>query len=42
MKVRFKIGVVSGSRAEEIDAGQAQAIMDVLEWVRQQRAQQGP
>jgi hypothetical protein len=42
MKVRFKIGVVSGPRAKEIDARQAKAIMDVLEWVRQQRAQQDP
>lgn len=42
MKVRYKIGVVSGSRAREIDARQAKAMMELLEWVRQQRTQQGP
>ena len=42
MKVRFKIGVVSGARAKEIDARQTKAIMEVLEWVRQQRTQQDP
>jgi hypothetical protein len=42
MKVRYKIKVVSGERAKEIDARQAKAIMEVLEWVRQQRTQQAP
>ena len=40
MKVRFKIGVASGDRAREIDARQTKAILEVLEWVRQQRMQQ--
>lgn len=41
MKVRYKIRVVSGPRAKEIDARQAKAIMELLEWARQQRTQQG-
>jgi hypothetical protein len=40
MKVRYKISVVSGPRAKEIDARQAKAIMELLEWVRQQRTQE--
>jgi hypothetical protein len=43
IKVRFKIRVVSGKRAREIDARQAKAIMEVLQWHRQHRSQiQGP
>jgi hypothetical protein len=41
MKVRYKIRVVSGPRAKEIDARQAKAIMELLEWARQHRMQQG-
>ena len=37
IKVRFKIRVVTGKRAKEIDARQARAIMEVLRWHRQQR-----
>ena len=32
MKVRYKIQIVSGPRAKEIDARQAQVIREVLEW----------
>jgi hypothetical protein len=35
IKVRFKIRVVTGKRAKEIDARQAKAIMEVLQWHRQ-------
>jgi hypothetical protein len=36
IKVRFKIRVVTGKRAREIDARQARAILEVLQWRRQQ------
>jgi hypothetical protein len=36
IKVRFKIRVVTGKRAKDIDARQARAIMEVLQWQRQQ------
>ena len=36
LKVRFKIRIATGKRAREIDARQARAIMEVLEWQRQQ------
>lgn len=36
IKVRFKIRVVTGKRAQEIDARQARAILEVLKWQRQQ------
>jgi len=36
IKVRFKIRVVTGKRAREIDARQARAILEVLQWQRQQ------
>jgi hypothetical protein len=36
IKVRFKIRVVTGKRAKEIDARQARAILEVLQWQRQQ------
>ena len=36
IKVRFKIRVVTGKRAREIDARQARAIREVLQWQRQQ------
>ena len=39
MKVRYKIQIVSGPRAKEIDARQAQVIREVLEWSRQHRKQ---
>ena len=35
IKVRFKIRVVTGKRAGEIDARQARAILEVLQWQRQ-------
>ena len=39
MKVRYKIKIVTGPRAREIDARQAQVIREVLEWSRQHRPQ---
>ena len=39
IKVRFKIRVVTGKRAKEIDARQATAIMEVLQWHRQHHTQ---
>jgi hypothetical protein len=39
MKVRYKIKIVTGPRAGEIDARQAQVIREVLEWSRQHRQQ---
>ena len=40
IKVRFKIRIATGKRAREIDARQARAIMEVLEWQRQQHTPQ--
>ena len=37
IKVRFKIRIATGKRAREIDARQARAIMEVLQWQRQHR-----
>jgi len=37
IKVRFKIRVVTWKRAKEIDARQARAILEVLQWQRQHR-----
>jgi hypothetical protein len=42
IKVRFKIRVVTGKRAKEIDARQARAIMEVLQWHRQHHTQTKP
>jgi hypothetical protein len=42
IKVRFKIRVVTGKRAKEIDARQARAIMEVLQWHRQHHTQTQP
>jgi len=42
IKVRFKIRVVTGKRAKEIDARQARAIMEVLQWHRQHHTQNQP
>jgi hypothetical protein len=35
IKVRYKIRIATGKRAAEIDARQAQVIMEVLQWSRQ-------
>jgi hypothetical protein len=35
MKVRIKLRIATGKRAKEIDARQAKAIMEVLQWLRQ-------
>jgi hypothetical protein len=40
IKVRFKVRIATGKRAREIDARQARAIMEVLEWQRQQHTPQ--
>jgi hypothetical protein len=37
IKVRFKIRIATGKRAKEIDARQARAILEVLQWQRQQK-----
>jgi hypothetical protein len=37
MKVRAKIRIVSGKQAEQVNAAQAEAIRELLIWVRQQR-----
>jgi hypothetical protein len=37
IKVRFKIRIATGKRAQEIDARQAKAIMEVLQWQRQHK-----
>ena len=36
IKVRFKIRIATGKRAQLIDARQAAVIMEVLQWQRQQ------
>ena len=46
MKVRYKLKVISGARAKERDARQAEAILEVLRWIRDhpdqhERADQG-
>ena len=41
MKVRAKIRIVSGKQAEAVNAAQAEAIRELLIWVRQQRRQTG-
>jgi hypothetical protein len=35
IKVRFKVRIATGKRAQEIDARQAKAIMEVLQWLHQ-------
>jgi hypothetical protein len=35
IKVRFKIRIATGKRAQEIDVRQVTAIMEVLQWQRQ-------
>jgi hypothetical protein len=37
IRVRFKIRIATGKRAQLIDARQAEVIMEVLQWQRQQR-----
>jgi len=39
IKVRFKIRIAAGKRAKEIDARQARAILEVLQWQRQHQTQ---
>ena len=40
IKVRYKIRIATGDRAREIDARQAKVIMEILQWIRDQREQQ--
>jgi hypothetical protein len=42
MKARYKISIVTGPRAKEVDARQAQVIREVLEWSRQHRQHREP
>ena len=42
IKVRFKIRIATGKRAREIDARQARAILEVLQWQRQHQHQTPP
>jgi hypothetical protein len=35
IKVRFKVRIATGKRAREIDARQAAAIMEALQWLHQ-------
>jgi hypothetical protein len=35
IKVRFKVRIATGKRAREIDARQAKAIMEALQWLHQ-------
>ena len=42
MRTRYKISIVTGPRAREIDARQAQVIREVLEWSRQHRQHREP
>ena len=42
MKVRAKIRVVSGKQADAVNAAQAEAIRELLIWVRQQRRNRQP
>ena len=37
IKVRFKIRIATGKRAQLIDARQAEVIMEVLQWQRQHK-----
>ena len=37
LKVRYKIRIVSGPRANAVEAAQARVIREVLEWSRQHR-----
>ena len=37
IRVRFKIRIATGKRAKEIDARQAEVIMEVLQWQRQHK-----
>lgn len=39
MRIRAKIRVVSGKQAQAVNAAQAEAIRELLIWVRQQRRQ---
>jgi hypothetical protein len=39
MKVRFKIRVETGRKAAALNAQQAEAIKELLEWARQHRTQ---
>ena len=42
IKVRYKITIVSGPRAQTVDARQAQVIKEVLQWSRKHRQRPEP
>ena len=42
MKVRWKVRIETGKKAGALNAQQAEAVKELLEWVRQARQQQGP
>ena len=41
MKVRYVVTVVTGERARELDARQAEVIWDLLKWARDHRPESG-
>jgi hypothetical protein len=41
LKVRWKVRVVTGPEASRLDARQAEAIRELLEWAKRHQAQQG-
>jgi hypothetical protein len=42
MKVRWKVRIETGKKADALNAQQAEAVKELLEWVRQARQQQRP
>ncbi len=40
MKVRYKVKIVTGRKARELDERQAEIITELLKWARQHRARQ--
>ena len=42
LKVRFKVTIVTGKHAAALDARQAEAIRELLQWTRQHRTQHSP
>ena len=42
LKVRFKVTIVTGKHAAALDARQAEAIRELLQWTHQHRTQHSP
>ena len=42
MKVRFKVRIETGQKAEEADARLAEALRELLQWSQQYRSRQHP